>query len=125
MKIAIPALSVKQVVPVLCVVLIMASLVRPKAIRAQRAAAPQVAQVGPGAPLPVYVVNDPAASLPDGFVPGTSWKFTTWTTPSSLTFSATVEKIAGGWAFLTLQTEPAPKPRWYYVPEMPGSWEPL
>lgn len=81
-----------------------------------------MAQVGPGSPLPVYVVNDVPPVLPAGFTAGTSWKFTTWTIPSTLTFTATVEKTQGGWAFLTLATDGSS--RWYYIPYMPGAWEP-
>ena len=62
-------------------------------------------------------------ALPEGFVPGTSWKFTTWTLPSSLTFTATVQKTDGGWAYLTVNADPTSS-RWYYIPQMPGAWEP-
>ncbi|MEP6716094.1 MAG: hypothetical protein ABJC09_11010 [Terriglobia bacterium] len=105
--------------------LLLAGVVAPQAIRAQRAAAPPVAQVGLGAPLPVYVVNEARPSLPDGFVPGTSWKFTTWTVPTTLTFSATVEKTSGGWAYLTVEANASRASKWYYVPQMPGGWEKL
>ena len=76
-----------------------------------------------GSPLPVYVVNDPPPALPEGFVAGTSWKFSTWTLPSSLTFTATVQKTEGGWAYLTVNADPTAT-RWYYIPQMPGAWEP-
>ena len=112
---------------ILAVILTLAAvgaavLIAPHAIRAQRAV-PPVAQVGVGSPLPVYVVNDPEPRLPGGFVPGTSWKFTSWTTPSSLTFVVSVQATSGGWASLTLSTDPEKKPKWYYVPQMPGAWE--
>ena len=123
MQITVSTPSVKQAVLIVCAALLIIGLVRPQPIRAQRPA-PAVAQVGPGSPLPVYVVNEPPQLLPDGFVPGTTWKFTTWTIPSTLTFSATVEKVSGGWAYLTVQTQ-ATKPRWYFIPEMPGTWEQL
>ena len=125
MQITVSALSQKQLGLILISALILGGLVAPQVIRAQRGSTPAVAQVGPGAPLPVYVVNEVPPSLPDGFVPGTSWRFTTWTVPSTLTFSASVERISGGWAYLTLQTDASKRSRWYYIPEMPGGWEQL
>ena len=123
MQINIPMLSLKQVLLIVSAVLLVAGLAGTQTIRAQRSV-PPVALVGPGSPLPVYAVNEPPDLLPEGFVPGSSWKFTTWTMPSMLTFSAKVEKVAGGWAYLTVQSE-TPKPRWYFIPEMPGTWEQL
>ncbi len=117
-----PKLSAQQAVSILLAVLLLAVLLKPGKIAAQRSPAPAVAQVGPTSPLPVYVVNDFPPALPEGFVPGTSWKFTTWTLPSTLTFTATVQKTEGGWAFLTLST--GNTSRWYYIPQMPGAWEP-
>jgi hypothetical protein len=99
-------------------------LLRPDAIRAQRNAPPaSLAQVGPSAPLPVYVTNEPPSVVPDGFVPGSTWKFTTWTIPSTLTFTATVKQVSGGWAELNVSTDPATTGKWYYIPYMPGVWE--
>ena len=99
-------------------------LIRPGKIHAQRNSPPaSLAQVGVSAPLPVYVVNDPPSLLPEGFVPGSSWKFTTWTVPSTLTFTATVQKTEGGWAELTLSTDPPTTSKWYFIPQMPGVWE--
>jgi hypothetical protein len=46
------------------------------------------------------------------------------TTPSTLTYTATVQKIHGGWALLSLSSGADAKPNWYYVPYMPGAWEP-
>ncbi len=104
--------------------LLIGVLLRPAKINAQRNSVPaSLAQVGAASPLPVYVVNDPPSLLPDGFVPGSSWKFTTWTVPSTLTFTATVQKTEGGWAALTLSTDPPTASRWYYIPQMPGVWE--
>jgi len=123
MQITFPSFSAKQVGIVAGLLVLAAALAGPQVIRAQRSGPPPVAQVGPGSPLPVYVVNEPSPALPDGFVPGTTWKFTTWTVPSTLTFSARVERTSGGWAFLTLQSEAPAKTRWYYVPQMPGAWE--
>jgi hypothetical protein len=41
-----------------------------------------VAQIGAGSPLPVYVTNPmQQISLPEGFVQGSQWRFTTWTVP--------------------------------------------
>jgi hypothetical protein len=113
--------------PVILIVatLLFALLLRPGKIQAQRNSIPaSVAQVGAASPLPVYVVNDPPAMLPEGFVPGSSWKFTTWTLPSTLTFTATVQKTEGGWAALTLSTDPPTTSKWYFIPQMPGAWEP-
>ena len=89
-------------------------------VNGQRPPIPAVAQVGAGNPLPVYVVNDLQPALPVGFIPGSSWKFTTWTQPSTLTFTATVQKTEGGWAFLALNGDAATS-RWYYIPQMPGA----
>jgi hypothetical protein len=124
MQITIPTLAAKQCILLLCTVLIAVRLGGPQPVTAQRAAAPPLAQVGPGTPLPVYVVNEEPPLLPEGFVPGTLWTFTTWTIPSTLSFTATVEKVSGGWARLKLQTEASGKSKWYFIPEMPGVWEP-
>jgi hypothetical protein len=112
----------KATMVLFAVLLVFVLLSRPGQIRAQRPL-PPVAEVGAGFPLPVYVVNDPRPLLPDGFVPGSSWKFTTWTTPSTLTFTATVRKTEGGWALLALNGDTATAPRWYYILHMPGAWE--
>lgn len=99
-------------------------LLRPAAIRAQRNAPPSsLAQVGIAAPLPVYVTNEPPSVVPDGFVPGSTWKFTTWTIPSTLTFTATVKAVEGGWAELNLSTDPPTTAKWYFIAYMPGVWE--
>ena len=99
-------------------------LLWPGVIRAQRNAPPaSLAQVGPSAPLPVYVTNNPPSLVPDGFVPGSTWKFTTWTIPSTLTFTATVKDVQGGWAELNLSTDPPTSAKWYFIPYMPGVWE--
>lgn len=97
-------------------------LLKPGRVEAQRNPAPPTASVGSGSPLPVYMVNEPVAVLPEGFLPGSSWKFTTWTTPNTLSFTATVQKTEGGWAFLTVNSD-TPATRWYYIPLMPGGWE--
>jgi hypothetical protein len=122
MRLITPKFSVQQVALILLALLISV-LLRPEKIHAQRNSAPAVAQVGPGSPLPVFVVNDLPPALPDGFKPGTSWKFTSWTVPSTVTFTATVQKTEGGWAFLTLSTDAQTTSRWYYIPQMPGAWE--
>jgi hypothetical protein len=91
-------------------------------LRAQRSHAQSVAQIGTASPLPVFVTNAP--SLPDGFVAGSRWKFTTWTTPSTFTWVTTVNRTSGAWAHLTIRGEDgSTNTRWYYVPGMPGSWE--
>ena len=117
-----PKLSTQQVGLLLLTVLLVFALLRPEMSVAQHPAAPPLAQVGPGSPLPVYVVNDARPALPEGFVPGTQWRFTTWTVPNSLTFTVMVQKAEGGWAFLKLTSEAQTPSRWYYVPQMPGSW---
>jgi hypothetical protein len=97
---------------------------RTETTRAQSAQPPTIAQVGPGSPLPVYVVNQEPQPLPEGFVPGSSWKFTTWTTPSTISWTATVEKISGGWARLQVHSDSGQTGNgWYYIPQMPGGWE--
>jgi hypothetical protein len=101
-----------------------ALLVGPEKIHAQQKAPPAAATVGVSNPLPVYMVNDLPDLLPDGFAPGTSWKFTTWTIPSTLTFTATVQQISGGWAYLKVNSDTASTSRWYFIPQMPGAWEP-
>lgn len=83
----------------------------------------QPAQVGISSPLPVFVTNTPP--LPQGFTPGSTWRFTTWTMPSVLTWTARVNRTSGPWAQLSVKTEDGgSSTRWYYVPGMPGSWEP-
>jgi hypothetical protein len=114
-------ISTQRTVFILLAALLIFSLVRPGSTHAQRPSA-VVAQVGPGSPLPVYVTNELTPTLPDGFVPGSSWNFTTWTVPNTLSFTATVQRTEGGWALLTLATNPGPA-RWYYIPFMPGDWE--
>ena len=118
-------ISTQQIVLIVFVVLLISLLLKPEKTHAQPAAAtpPAMAQVGPGSPLPVYVVNATPPVLPEGFTPGTSWKFTTWTIPSTLTFTATVQKTEGGWAFLTINTDSPTSSRWYFIPQMPGAWE--
>jgi hypothetical protein len=116
-------LHVLLTVSVISAVALVALLVRPEKTHAQQKAPPAAANVGVANPLPVYMVNEPPGVLPEGFEPGTSWKFSTWTIPSSLTFTATVQKTQGGWAYLTMKDTPA-STRWYYIPMMPGAWEP-
>jgi len=90
---------------------------------AQRsAAAPgQMAQIGPGAPLPVFVVNE--QTLPDDFVPGSTWRFETWTVPNAMSWTARVERVSGGWAYLNVYDAGRSASGWYYVPQMPGRWQ--
>jgi len=88
---------------------------------AQRGGSQQMATVGITTPLPVYVMNEP--SMPDDFVPGSTWQFTTWSTPNAMTWSARVEKVAGSWALLSLQETNRTTTGWYYIPQMPGRWE--
>ncbi len=79
------------------------------------------AQVGINAPLPVYVTNEPV--LPTGFTAGSSWRFTTWTAPSVITWVGRVQRVSGPWAQITVSLDNQTNTRWYYVPAMPGSWE--
>ncbi len=116
--------SAPQVLLIASAAVLITLLLNPARTRAQTKAAPATAEVNVGAPLPVYVVNEPVARVPAGFAPGTSWKFTTWTIPSTLTFTATVQRIEGGWAYLTVNTDTPATSRWYYIPQMPGAWEP-
>lgn len=82
------------------------------------------AQIGTNSPLPVYVTNPLAAmALPEGFTPGSKWRFTTWTMPSVITWTATVNKTSGGWVNLTIVADGVTSTRWYYLAAMPGSWE--
>jgi hypothetical protein len=120
MRLTIPKLPARQGWLILFTFFFIFVFLEPGKVRAQRNPSQPVAQVGPASPLPVFVVNDVPA-LPEGFIPGSSWKFTTWTIPSTLTFTATVQKTEGGWAFLKLTTDATP--RWYYIPQMPGAWE--
>lgn len=113
-----------QVLLIASVAVLLTLMLNPQKTRAQQKGPAAAAEIGVGTPLPVYVVNEPQPRLPDGFVPGSSWKFTTWTVPSTLTFTATVQKIDGGWAYLTVNTDTPASSRWYYVPFMPGAWEP-
>ncbi|MDE3196068.1 MAG: hypothetical protein KGN84_06985 [Acidobacteriota bacterium] len=96
--------------------------VRTTNVQAQRNDPPAPAQVSTASPLPVYVVND-TPRLPEGFVAGSNWRFTSWTTPSSLTFTANVRKTNGSWALLAVTSGGATKNSWYYIPYMPGTWE--
>jgi hypothetical protein len=85
--------------------------------------AQSTAQIATNSPLPVFVTNN-TMQLPEGFVPGTHWRFTTWTTPSVFTWMTTVNKTSGPWANLTVRNEDGTSSsRWYYVPGMPGSWD--
>jgi hypothetical protein len=115
-------LPMQQVLLIASTALLIFLFLKPEKIHAQRNAPPATASVAASSPLPVYVVNELPPVLPEGFVPGSSWKFTTWTVPSTLTFTATVQKTEGGWAYLKLSTDSGS--RWYYVPQMPGAWEP-
>jgi len=88
--------------------------------RANTTASQQVAQVGPGYPLPVYVVNE--AAMPDDFVAGSTWRFSTWTVPNTMTWVARVDKVEGSWALLNVQENEQSASGWYYIPQMPGRW---
>lgn len=112
----------RNTVLILMVLVLCGFVAWPTISQAQRNDPPAAsAQIGMNSPLPVYVTNTP--TLPEGFVPGSTWIFTTWTTPSVLTWSATVQRTSGAWAYLEIQVENGTKSRWYYVPAMTGSWE--
>jgi hypothetical protein len=114
--------SPRQLAVILLAMLLIAVFLKPGNIHAQRAA-PVVAQVGASSPLPVYVVNELPPLLPEGFTEGTSWKFSTSTYPSTLTYTFSVQKAQGGWALLTVTGTSPATPRWYYIPQMAGTWE--
>jgi hypothetical protein len=79
-------------------------------------------QIGRESPLAVFITNPDG--LPEGFVAGSRWRFTTWTVPSVITWTAAVNKTSGSWANLTITGDDRIQTsRWYYVPAMPGSWE--
>jgi hypothetical protein len=82
-------------------------------------------QIGANSPLPVFVTNPLSDRfLPEGFVQGSRWRFTTWTVPSVITWVGTVNRTSGAWANLTITAEGRPGTTiWVYVPNMPGSWE--
>ena len=122
MRLSTPKLPASQIGIVILAALLALVLLKPGPIHAQRNSPPPTASVGSGSPLPVYMVNEPQPVLPEGFLPSTTWKFTTWTTPSTLSFTATVQKTEGGWALLTVNGD-TPATRWYYLPLMPGGWE--
>ena len=90
---------------IVCVTLLMIGLSLERKRSGRSAPRLQSHRSDPPRRFPFTFSNDPPQLLPDGFVPGTQWKFTTWTIPSTLTFTATVDKVAGGWAYLTVQTE--------------------
>jgi hypothetical protein len=83
------------------------------------------AQIGINTPLPVFVTNPPSAQmLPEGFVSGSRWRFVTWTVPTVMSYTATVNRTSGPWANLTTTGDDGSSTtRWYYIPGMPGSWE--
>lgn len=79
--------------------------------------------LGKDSPLAVFVTNA-SDRLPEDFVRGSRWRFTTWTVPTALTWTATVNATSGGWANLTITGDDRiTTTRWYYVSAMPGSWE--
>jgi hypothetical protein len=82
------------------------------------------AQIGQSSPLPVFITNEGYCLLPEGFVPGSRWRFTSWSAPSSLSWIGTVQPTTGPWVNLTIQThDGTTTTRWYNVPAMPGGWE--
>lgn len=86
---------------------------------------PAPARISANAPLPVFVTNSTGVQLlPEGFVPGSRWRFTTYTAPSVLTWVATVNKTSGPWANLTITEQQGSRTQWFYIAAMPGSWEP-
>ncbi len=78
-------------------------------------------QIGPSAPLPVYVTNTPV--LPEGFVAGSHWRFTTWSSPSVITWVGNIRRVSGPWAYIEVSREGTTQKGWYYVPAMPGNWD--
>lgn len=83
-----------------------------------------VAQIGHATPLPVFVTNDGYYLLPQGFVRGSRWRFTSWTSPSTTSWIGQVEATSGPWANLTIRAHDGTvTTRWYNVMAMPGGWE--
>jgi hypothetical protein len=104
------------------VLLLFGFFLYPAHSQAQRTDAPTTAQIATSSPLPVFVTNAP--TLPEGFVVGSKWRFTTWTTPSVFTWSATVQRTSGAWAQLLVSAEGGrTSSGWFYIPALPGSWE--
>ena len=103
MSITINACPSNSWLVVVLVVLLFGVFLYPAHSQAQRAEAPTTAHIAASSPLPVFVTNAP--SLPEGFVVGSKWRFTTWTTPSVITWSATVQSISGAWAQLVVSGE--------------------
>jgi hypothetical protein len=82
------------------------------------------AQIGQSTPLPVFVTNEGNSLLPEGFIPGSHWRFTSWSAPSTTSWIGTVQATTGPWANLTIRTQDGTTTtRWYNVPAMPGGWE--
>ena len=82
------------------------------------------AQIGPSTPLPVFVTNEGYCLLPEGFVVGSRWRFTSWTAPSTTSFVGVVQATTGPWANLTVRSQDGTvTTRWFNVPAMPGGWE--
>ena len=83
------------------------------------------ATVALNAPLPVFVNNSRYQRvLPTGFQPGSRWRFTTWTAPSQIDWVGQIERVSGPWAYIRVTLNGNTTGRWYYIPAMPGSWEP-
>jgi hypothetical protein len=97
-----------QIAMILFAALLLAAFLKPENVKAQRGAPPTA----------------DAYLLPERFFPGSAWRFTTWTVPDNLTYTVIVQRTYGGWALLKRTDTPDARPRWYYVPQMTGSWEP-
>lgn len=108
---------------------LLASLITVVLVTALRPVAAQnninPATVGVASPLPVFVTNPQGQPvLPTGFQPGTRWHFTTWTSPSQIDWDGDIERVSGPWAYIRVNINGNATARWYYVPAMPGSWDP-
>lgn len=109
---------------VLAVVIVPAVLVCTSAADTGSSQQSTAAHIGPSSPLPVLVTNEGYSLLPDGFVSGSRWRFTSWTAPSTNSWICTVEATTGPWANLTIHAHDGTTTRrWYNVPAMPGGWE--
>jgi hypothetical protein len=82
------------------------------------------AQIAQSTPLPVFVTNQGHYLLPEGFVPGSRWRFTSWSGPSTISWIGAVQATSGPWANLTIQAnDGTTTTRWYNMMALPGGWE--
>jgi hypothetical protein len=76
-------------------------------------------------PLPVTVVNtDTGPGLPQGFVPGSVWRYyPNMSAPASAITTFAVKQVQpSGWALLEPRPATSPSAFWCYVPGLGGFW---